>query len=991
MKEPFGTLIVAGALISIFSSTTPAAIVQPVSRMDPARQLPGGSGDSGAPVMTPDARFVLFSSTAHNLALPPSGVATPPPYPAIFNVFLRDRSDGTTRLASVNLTGTSGGNGDSLALGISTDGRYALFESRASNLVANDTNNATDVFLRDMLNEVTLLVSANTNGGAGNGDSRTAVMTPDGRFIAFVSAASNLAAGDTNGIPDIFVRDVQSGATVLASPGAIAAANFTSSSESPEISEDGRYVAFYSTATNLVPEVSTTGDLYVRDLLGGITLHASADARAALFDVVGTTNGLAYNHALSADGKFLAYTVSPVTNRFIGLILRYSIDTGVTDVVHTNALMFAGPPHDARTLDITPDGRFIAFIANTPLETNTVPAVLVWDAQSGTSAVATRNVTNGIASGWFEWPTLDPTGRYVCFTASADDLTTNAVAPGAHVYVRDLLLNETVLVDADLNDAGFQVASQAIPRLSADGHSIAFQGESALDNPQGNQQVFVRDLGTNLSELISVRDPAIASATANGASYAVPSVNRDGRFVAFTSFASNLTTNDHNVNRDVIVRDLREQTTVLASVATNGFSGNGFSSEPFLSQNGRFVAFTSTANDLVPLDNNDRRDVFVYDLQTRTMTLGSVATNGGSGNNSSFAPVISEHGDYLFFRSTATTLAPGPFTSGSENLFWRNLQTGTTVALTTTGGTNSAISRDGRYAGYRPVNSSFLYIWDSVAAARIHTNAPFSGNLLAISPDGNRVAYMSGSTLNLLQRSPATNWSVGALPFARGAVRFSGNSEYLTYASSTAQALTDTNNTFDVYLYHIPSRTKTLVSQAHDSPQGANGASDFPDISHDGRFVAYRSAASDIVAGDTNGVPDAFVYDRLTGSNQLLSVAESGSAGNARSFAPVFSGDGRTLVFPSWATDLALADLNQSGDLFAFIFLYATITRDEGQPPVISWPATPGQNYQVQFKTQVEELTWQTLEGNIVITDGTASMQDTSAGAEQRIYRVVGF
>src|SRR4029079_18036557 len=130
------------------------------------------------------------------------------------------------------------------------DNRYVLFESSATDLVPGDTNNATDVFVRDLTLGITRLASVNTNGIQANRGSRSSTMTPDGRYVAFVSAASDLVSNDTNGIPDIFVRDMQSGTTVCAS----AAAKPTSAgtlSENPLLSADGRYVAFFSTATNL--------------------------------------------------------------------------------------------------------------------------------------------------------------------------------------------------------------------------------------------------------------------------------------------------------------------------------------------------------------------------------------------------------------------------------------------------------------------------------------------------------------------------------------------------------------------------------------------------------------------------------------------------------------------------------------------------------------------------------------------------------------------
>lgn len=115
--------------------------------------------------------------------------------PCRFNVYLRDRLNQTTTLVSVNLSGTGGGNGDSFPTGLSTNGQFALFESNASDLVANDPNGVTDIFVRDVVNGTTTLVSVGTNGGVASGASRGSAMTPDGGFVAF-TAMMLLAAED---------------------------------------------------------------------------------------------------------------------------------------------------------------------------------------------------------------------------------------------------------------------------------------------------------------------------------------------------------------------------------------------------------------------------------------------------------------------------------------------------------------------------------------------------------------------------------------------------------------------------------------------------------------------------------------------------------------------------------------------------------------------------------------------------------------------------
>ncbi|HSU56535.1 MAG TPA: hypothetical protein VLT36_20920, partial [Candidatus Dormibacteraeota bacterium] len=290
-----------------------------------------GGGDSWMPLLSSDGRFVLFASTANNLAAISSNNPSPVLLPPKENVFLRDRVNGTTTLVSVNAKRTGGGNGDSWPAALSVDGHYALFESIASDLVPNDTNRCSDVFLRDLLSQTTWLVSISTNSGAANGTSGNATMTPDARFIAFVSAANDLVAADTNGISDLFVRDMQLGSTVLASPGAVSTNHTAPSggSDSPIITPDGRYVAFYSTATNLVPGVRSTGEVYIRDLMLGVTTWASGYVRSTLQTARHWTNPISYGHVLSTNGDFIAFEAS--TNPpSAGVVLRYSLQTALT-------------------------------------------------------------------------------------------------------------------------------------------------------------------------------------------------------------------------------------------------------------------------------------------------------------------------------------------------------------------------------------------------------------------------------------------------------------------------------------------------------------------------------------------------------------------------------------------------------------------------------------------------------------------------------------
>ena len=214
---------------------------------------------------------------------------------------------------------------------ISTNGQYALFESFADNLVTNDANNAADVFLRDVVNNTTTLVSISTNAQSGSGTSQSSTMTPDARYVAFSSIASNLVAGDVNGIADIFVRDMLAGTTTLASPNATKVANSNSRSDAPVITPDGRYVAFLSTAGGLATDASTAGDVYVRDLIGGLATidGASAPARGS------STTAFFLSHAISDDGQYAIFESGSAT-RLTGKIFRFNLSTAALDTVASN-------------------------------------------------------------------------------------------------------------------------------------------------------------------------------------------------------------------------------------------------------------------------------------------------------------------------------------------------------------------------------------------------------------------------------------------------------------------------------------------------------------------------------------------------------------------------------------------------------------------------------------------------------------------------------
>jgi Tol biopolymer transport system component len=1009
------------ALMVFLAAAMSAAAQTPQLVSSPGNSLASsaGGGDSSSPLISADAQFVLFASLANNLAFATNGSAVAAPVPQHLNVFLRNRTSGATTLISANPAGVPG-NSNSWPRAISANGRYVLFESVASDLVPGDTNNTSDVFLRDLVLGTTTLISVSTNGGVCSGRSQDSVMTPDGRFVAFSSAANNLVAGDTNGIPDIFVRDLLAGTTTLASPGADAGTLIQpgippAGSEFPDITPDGRYVAFFSVGKNLVPGVSSIGEIYVRDLLAHTTVMASTNARASAFAAFGTTNVVSCNHLISTNGQIVAFeaTPNPPSTIQAGVVLRYNTQTGITDVINTNGTGISLGYTEARNLDMTPDGRFVGYVGIS----NGSTAVFVWDAQSGISTLASGTVSNLVPSlSTCLSPILSTNGRFAVFLSNSTNLIVNPLPAGFHLYRRDLTSGTTEPLDTDISTITLSLNAGMLPDMSADGSRIAFvmDGASAPLQMSGREQnVFVRDLLSSSTELTSVHQSSLSSKTAEGNSLVSSfSVSSNGQFVAFSSDADNIVIQDTNGFRDVFVRDLVAGTNILVSASTSGRPAAGSSTEPSISADGRYVAFKSTATNLVNGVNTNATQIYLRDLAVGSNTLISVSTNGGSPADSPCrAPIISSDGRFVHFLSQAQNLAAVEHNSIITNLFTRDLLLGTTYAATTGGIESFVASANGRFIIYR-VAGPMLKIWDPLTTATTVYSNPtvmFSANLpaFAVSDNGTRVVYASAFYNQLRAGHVGTNDEVlvasGPVTTQNQAgLRFSDDGRFLAYTASAGTSFTN------VYLYDFQTGSNTLVSRSFNSSGTPNGVSDTPEISPDGRFVAYRSVASNLVPADINNQSDLFLYDRLSGGTTLLSVNQSGSqTGNGRTGGAAFSGDSQTLAFQSWAGDIADRDYNNRGDVFAFklwgsgssnsppsfsgslVIVNIPAGGNTTVPvPSITWPAIPGIDYHVQYKNHLEDPFWLELDRTFTVVGGQAYALDLAPDQGQRFYRI---
>jgi Tol biopolymer transport system component len=425
-------------------------------------------------------------------------------------------------------------------------------------------------------------VSVATGGAQGNGNSSGASLSNTGQFVAFSSTATNFVAGAGGARADVFVHDTASGQTTLVSGAAFGAVGAAGDSTEPVISPDGNYVAFASASSNLL---LTNND----------------------------TNGLI--------DVFLRnwQAATPVTK-------RVSVD-------------------------------------NVPGDLNQVTG---GDSVLFGNAVATDNVTGNVFVAFYSQAMFPLLGKNN--TATSD------------VYARELDAGlaglRTILVSSSSVGSPGDGSSQN-PSISASGQYVVFDSLAtnlvASDTNAGVQDVFIRDLRdpnpATRTRLVSLDN---AGVQASQSSY-FASVSATGRYVAFTSDAS-LAPNDLNAQPDVYLRNLDNNTTTLVSVATNGNSGNlpstGFYALA-VSNDGRYVVFTSRASDLVTGDTNNTafHDVFVRDMVNGVTRRVNVTLGGTQANSESYDVAISGNGGFIAFSSAANNLNTGD-TNGFIDVFY---------------------------------------------------------------------------------------------------------------------------------------------------------------------------------------------------------------------------------------------------------------------------------------------------------------------------------
>lgn len=798
------------------------------------------NGDSFAARISQSGRFVTFESDSTSLI---NGDAN-----GQRDVFLRDRRNSLTTLVSYANSGLQS-TAPSLSPDVSANGRYVVFSTTSANMTNGDTNGVSDIFLRDLLLSITSRVSVSTAGALADGPSSFPSVSADGRMIAFESTATNLVAGDTNGVSDIFVHDQLLGTTVRVSE-ATGAVQANGASHSCRISADGSTVVFVSDATNLVAgDTNAVGDIFHHSLASGTTLRVSVDSSSAEADAASD------NPEPSADGRFVCFE-SLATNLVAGDTNAVG-DIFLRDITRDSTLRISvdsmGVQADAANTNpsISGDGRFVTYTSDaTNLvsgDTNGNSDIFLFDRLSDSTERISVDAAGAQSNGDSLGCAISSDGRYTCFESDATNLTSddtnglrdifvvpNTSGGGSFPEGSPIVRNS---VDSSGAEANFG-SNNGAP--SFDGRFVAF--ESAASNLVAGDtnlqfDIFVHDAATGVVERVS-----LTTAGAEGiAENRFPAISGDGRYIAFESLAP-LVGSDTNGRRDIYMYDRVANDVERVSVDGAGAELSGHSFSPSISADGRFVAFETLTDFIAGNDTNGRRDIYVRDRKAGTTSLASQSDGGVVGNQDSFAPDLSPDGTYVAFVSRATNLVTGDTTS-NRDIFVRNLATKTTVRVSLDSSDNEAdgnsfnpvISADGQSVAFES-DATNLVTSDTNGVRDIFVRSVLDGTTVRVSVD-----------------------SMGAESFADSTgASISDDGQRVLFETVSGNLIAgDTNAAVDIFLRNLTSNTTTRVSVDAMSMQ-ASGDSLSAQISGNGAYGSFESDASDLIPADTNGQRDIF-------------------------------------------------------------------------------------------------------------------------------------
>lgn len=818
---------------------------------------------------------------------------------------------------------------------MSDDGRYVVFDSSYAHQSIGqvDTNDDTDVFLFDRLEATVVLVSHRLGQSriAGNGASEKPTISRDGAFVAFASSATDLVVGtDTNEASDVFLYDVEHGTLTLVSHAAGApSTSADGKSFAAVLSGDGGVVVFHSLASNLVP--------------GFVDGNGAADADVFHADLsTGGINLVSHAQSSSTTGGN-GSSVSPVPSAgpapsFDGSVVAFSSEA--SDLVvgsdgngASDAFLFSVGSGQVTLLSHVPG--------------------------SATTAGHGQSVVYG----------LSDDGAWAVMESYADDLTTGFdLTLTSDIFLYSRSSGEVTVVSHSYNDPKDAANKPSgFPVISGDGGKVAFLSRatnlvSGVSDADNYHDVFLFDRASGEVSLVShvFGNPSVA---VNGSSNSV-GISRLGGLVAYASSGSNLVAEDdpHGIT-DVFRYSTSDQQNRLVTRAAGpgGGSANNDSRVVQTSADGELILLRSEASNLVAgLSTDQDGALYLYDMVAGTAEPVSVVDPGFPvrvAAQQSFLGGLSGDGRYLLYSSASPDLVRGQIDSNGPlaDIFLFDRVSGTTSLvshvpgqpLVTGNGLSRypVIARDGRAVVF--ANNAPELVAASGATAKSYV--PF--NIFHYSLDTGEVTWVSdvpGVTTDAVEATISCDG--GSVAFVRQGLRhftvatgemilidpsgrlpsLSADGRHVVFQTRASLVPEDNNSSDDIYHYAVETGTVELLSRTPGG-QAGNGTSKYPAISANGEFAVFQSIASDLVADDTYATSDVFHVALASRDLTLVShrpAAPSSATGD--SYTASMTDDGQSVVFLSSSHELVDGFVSDGGvrhsNLFHFDLASGVVT-----------------------------------------------------------------
>ncbi len=763
------------------------------------------------------------------------------------DVYVYDLVDRTYELISTGVNGTVSNNQSGVG-NISSDGRYVVFLSFATNLVnAVDDNGDSDVFLYDRLTQDTTLISRTADGSTASGETETALISGNGQKIFFKSDATDLTPESDGGL-ETYMYDVSDDSITLISKDSMG--NLLGSFDSLSVSEDGQLIAFESSSSNLVlNDTNGARDAFVLDLNTNQITRVSLDENG---------NELPNGSRLpdiSANGQFVFFhsvdpAVSDDTNG-VDDVFRYTVANGQVERVSLNS---NGDELNARSTnaDASFDGQTVAFEseatnADSLNDTNNDDDVFVKNLITGELKRASFTLSGDVIpeSDESRVPHLSPDGQLVAFEGKGS--ITGMTLTKDDIFVTDLNTSEITWV------APWKIGEQSNASVESESVRVIANGEMVLFATQAvniTDDFLIADSFTDGWFLRNTTTDAteLLLSDVNGmqldfGSYDSAAITDDGRFLVFNTNADLNTPGLIDPDRlNIYVLDRQNQTIEWINKNINGTEAARGSEFPGISDDGQWVVWESRAEDFVADDTNGRDDIFLYNRQTDSLQLISRNTDGVIGNRHSNEPHITADGSMVFFESNATNLVEGD-TNGDIDVFVYHTSDNTIEVV--------SLTDDDSIAN----NSSFII--DISPDGRYVLFNSIASNLVPNDSNGRGDFFVRDRT-----QETTTMVSVGSSGTQHEtsvtSACMSDDGRYVVFRKR-GLGFPSTDNSFYLYVRDVVSEiTGSAVLDKNGAPV-AEALISPGCFSQDGHVFAFISGDSNIIEGDSNSERDVFL------------------------------------------------------------------------------------------------------------------------------------